>query len=309
MFRIIRYIIIFILIMLGLFLIQKNSSWFQDKVENTKIFFKSIGKDTNVSSDDIYNKINNQDLTGGLGATSSSKIATTVKAFVQEGADEKPKNTAKISIDGIIYYTNIERTKAGLNPLTKNTKLTSSATEKTDDMFTKQYFEHNAPDGKTAADLIKSANYKFQIVGENLALGIFQTDKLLVQAWMDSPGHRANILNPKYTEIGAAVGIGDYKGQKQWMAVQHFAKPVPLCDEVDVIVQENINIEKSALEADERELQKRAGVIESDPSITKEYINDYNTLVNNYNERLNKLRVIINNFNETVAKYNICVKG
>lgn len=309
MFRIIRYIIIFILIMLCLFLLQKNSPWFQDKIENTKIFFKSIGKDSSVSTDDIYNKINAQDFTGGLDATTSSQIATTVKAFIQEGVAEKPKNTAKISIDGIIYYTNIERTKAGLSPLSKNTKLTRSATEKTDDMFTKQYFEHNAPDGKTAADLVKSFDYKFQIVGENLALGIFQTDKSLVQAWMDSPGHRANILNPKYTEIGAAVGIGDYKGQKQWMAVQHFAKPIPLCDEIDGVVQENINTEKAALEVDERELQKRAGVIESDTSTTKEYINDYNTMVNNYNERLNKLRVMINNFNETVVKYNSCVKG
>lgn len=309
MFRIIRYIIIFILIMLGLFLLEKNSLWFQDKIENTKIFFKSIGKDSNTSSDDIYNKINDQDFAGGLGATTSSQIATTVKAFIQEGVVEKPKSTAKISIDGIIYYTNIERSKSGLNPLTKNTKLTSSATEKTDDMFSRQYFEHNAPDGKTAADLVKSFNYKFQIVGENLALGIFQTDKSLVQAWMDSPGHRANILNPKYTEIGAAVGIGDYKGQKQWMAVQHFAKPIPACDEIDGVVQENINTEKVALEADERELQKRAGVIESDTSTSKEYINDYNIMVNNYNERLNKLRVLINNFNETIVKYNSCIKG
>jgi uncharacterized protein YkwD len=288
--------------MLGLFLLQKN-----DIVENTKLFFQSIGKENKVSTGDIYKQINSQDFIGAL-STSSVKKATTVKAFVQDDmVDEKP--TARISVDGIIYYTNIERVKVGLNPLTKNTKLNNSATSKIDDMFMGQYFEHTAPNGKTAADLVKSFDYKFQIVGENLALGIFQTDKSLVQAWMDSPTHRANILNPKYTEIGAAVGIGDYKSQKQWLAVQHFAKPMPLCDEIDENVQNNINKEKTVLEAEERELQKRAGVIESDQSIAKQYISEYNAMVVNYNDRLNKLRITINNFNETIVKYNSCIKG
>jgi uncharacterized protein YkwD len=288
--------------MLGLFLLQKN-----DIVENKKLFFQSIGKENKVSTGDIYKQINSQDFIGAL-STSSVKKATTVKAFVQDDmVDEKP--TARISVDGIIYYTNIERVKVGLNPLTKNTKLNNSATSKIDDMFMGQYFEHTAPNGKTAADLVKSFDYKFQIVGENLALGIFQTDKSLVQAWMDSPTHRANILNPKYTEIGAAVGIGDYKSQKQWLAVQHFAKPMPLCDEIDENVQNNINKEKTVLEAEERELQKRAGVIESDQSIAKQYISEYNAMVVNYNDRLNKLRITINNFNETIVKYNSCIKG
>lgn len=308
MFRIIRYIIIFILIMLGLFFLHKNNVWFQERIVYTKLFFKSIADNKNASTDSIYKDINNQDFVGGLGTT-SSQSATTVKSFVKEGLIEKPKDTAKISIDGIIYYTNIERVKAGLNPLTKNVKLNNSATAKTDDMFSDQYFEHTAPNGKTAADLVKSFDYKFQVVGENLALGIFQTDKSLIQAWMDSPTHKANILNPRYTEMGAAVGIGDYKGQRQWMAVQHFAKPIPLCEEIDVSVQNNINIEKIALEADERELQKRAGFIESNSSVDREYLNSYNTMVNNYNERLNRLRLIIDNFNETIVKYNTCVKG
>ncbi len=308
MFRIIRYIIILILIMLGLFLLHKNNAWFQERMVYTKLFFKSIADNKNASNDSIYKDINNKDFIGVL-ATTSSQSATTVKAFVKEGLNERPKDTAKISIDGIIYYTNIERVKAGLNPLTKSNKLNNSATSKTDDMFSGQYFEHTAPNGKTAADLVKSFDYKFQIVGENLALGIFQTDKSLVQAWMDSPTHKANILNPKYTEMGAAVGIGDYKGQKQWMAVQHFAKPIPLCKEVDETVQNNINIEKIALEADERELQKRAGFIESDPTVDKEYINNYNNMVNNYNERLNRLRVTIADFNETIVGYNNCIKG
>lgn len=280
---------------------HKNSAWFQEKIEYTKLFFKTVNEDTSVNSDDIYNDIKKQDFSGNLKAT------TTVKSYNSTNTDIVKKD-AKISVDGVIYYTNIERKKAGLPELIKNLKLNKSAALKTDDMFTAQYFEHTAPDGETAADLTRSVDYKFQIVGENLALGIFDTDKSLVKAWMDSPTHRENILNPKYTEIGVAVGVGDYKGQRQWMSVQHFAKPLPTCAEVDVNIQQNINLEKTALELEERELQKMAGVIESDPSTNKQYLTEYNTKVSVYNDRLNKLRLIIADFNKTIVEYNECLK-
>jgi uncharacterized protein YkwD len=283
--------------MLCLFLLKKA-----DVMESTRLFFGSIGDKSKLSNNTVED--NNFDTTLNV------QKPTIVKAYVQEPVLEKPKSTtAKISVDGIIYYTNIERQKAGLKQLIKNEKLNKSASEKVDDMFTKQYFEHKSPDGKTAADLVDSLGYGFKIVGENLALGIFSTDKVLVQAWMDSPTHRANILNPKYTEMGASVGVAGYKGQRQWMAVQHFAKPIPLCDEIDTTTQDNINTEKTALEGVERELQKRAGVIESDPLITKDYINEYNAMVAMYNERLNKLRDIITDFNKTIVDYNTCVKA
>ncbi len=301
MFAVIRYIIIFVLIMLSFFFLHKNSAWFQEKIEYTKLFFKTINEDTSVTSDDVYNDVKNQDFTGNLKAT------TTVKSYNSTNTPVVKKDT-KISVDGVIYYTNVERKKVGLPELVKSTKLNKSASLKTDDMFTGQYFEHVSPDGKTAADLVRAVSYKFQIVGENLALGIFDTDKSLVKAWMDSPTHKENILNPKYTEIGVAVGIGDYKGQRQWMAVQHFAKPLPTCTEVDVNIQQNIDLEKTALELEERELQKMAGVIESDPSTSKQYLNEYNLKVTAYNQRLNILRGVIDNFNKTIVDYNECLK-
>ena len=312
MFRIIRYIFLFFIIMFCLFLLQKKGvnvrADIDKSIENIKSFFLSIKNAPAVSPDVIYNHINSQDYTGSFGTST----ATTVKAFTQDGIREKNQSRDKyesdISIDGIIYYTNIEREKVGLKPLVKKTKLNTSATQKIDDMFSKQYFEHISPEGKTVADLVKALDYKFQVVGENLALGIFNSDKALVQAWMNSPTHRANILNPKYTEMGASVGISEYKGQKQWMAVQHFAKPMPLCTEIDENVQRDINTEKTILELDERELQKMAGVIESTSSqdLDKNYLNTYNEKVNNYNQRLNRLRITIDEFNKTVVEYNTC---
>jgi uncharacterized protein YkwD len=278
-------------------------------VENTKLFLSDIGNSPTKSPDQIYKELSNQDFIGDLGTTTKKENA--VKSYVEEAGLKNTKTTAKISIDGIIYYTNIERKKAGLNPLTKNTKLNASAGEKVDDMFSDQYFEHTSPNGKTAADLVKSQGYGFQVVGENLALGVFQTDQTLVQAWMNSPTHRANILNAKYTEMGAAVGIGEYKGQRQWMAVQHFAKPLPLCKEVDEVTQKTIDNEKADLELEERNIQKMAGVIESDPSkgSDREYISNYNAKVSAYNDRLNALRIMIEAFNKTIVEYNTCVKG
>ena len=269
--------------------------------------FESIISGEKKDSIDIYKQIEDKDLVGVLNSTSSS--STTVKSYIKEVTNEKPK--AKISIDGIIYYTNLEREKVGLKPLVKNVSLSNSASQKVDDMFNKQYFEHVSPDGKTVADLVNTTGYKYQIVGENLALGIFYNDKDLVLAWMNSPLHKENILNPKYTDIGIAVGINEYKNQKQWIAVQHFGKPRPVCTEIDTVTQDNIDKEKVILESEERELQKMAGIIESDPSqntVDRAYLNNYNTMVNNYNDRLNKLRETINSFNKTIVDYNACVK-
>jgi uncharacterized protein YkwD len=298
--------------MLCLFLLEKDAlgikSGLSGVIEGVKSFTKSIIDGPKKDPKDIYNQIQSQDFIGDLSGTSSN--STTVKSYVQESVVEKPK--PKISIDGIIYYTNLEREKVGLKPLVKNTNLNRSASEKVDDMFNKQYFEHVSPDKKTVADLVNAIGYKYQIVGENLALGIFDNDKDLVRAWMNSPLHKENILNPKYTEIGVAVGISDYKKQKQWMAVQHFAKPMPICTEIDTVVQDNIDKEKTALETEERELQKMAGIIESDPSqvtVDRAYLNNYNTMVNNYNERLNKLRDAITRFNKTIVDYNTCLKN
>lgn len=310
MFRLIRYIALILLILLCMFWLDKhgvNVRLGLDRLtNNAKSFFESIKTSPKGDSGKIFKDITKQDFVGDL---ASSTHATTVKSYLNDSNYINIPD-AKISVDGIIYYTNLERIKAGLSPLAKSSALNKSANIKADDMFTNQYFEHASPDGKTAADLVRAVNYKFQIVGENLALGVFNTDQMLVQAWMNSPTHRANILNPKFTEIGVAVSIGEYKNQKQWMAVQHFAKPMPICGNIDEVLQNNINLEKTALEVEERELQKMAGIIEttSPENLESNYLNNYNERVNNYNKRLNELRDTIEKFNKTIVDYNNCLK-
>ncbi len=308
MFRLIRYIILFFIIMLCLFWLNKHNvdikGGFNKVIDNTKSFLLDIKNATTSDTDHIIDDIKDEYNTVN-GTTSVSNTDSIIKSY------EEKNDKNKISIDGIIYYTNIERTKIGLKPLSKNIFLNNSASKKMDDMFSRQYFEHTAPDNKTVVDLVKDSGYKFQIVGENLALGHFDNDKDLVQAWMNSPTHKDNILNAKYTEIGIGVGVANYKGKNQWIAVQHFAKPLPKCEEVDDILRKSIDAEKKSLEDEERELQKMAGVIETTAveNLPMNYLNNYNERVKTYNSRLDVLKVDIEKFNETIVKYNSCIKS
>lgn len=164
-----------------------------------------------------------------------------------------PKSSQKaitLNSEQIIYWTNKYRADNNLNPLTQNSLLIQAAQKKVDDMFLKQYFEHVSPDGVKPSDLVLSVGYQYKVTGENLALGDFKDEKDLVDAWMNSPGHRANILNSDYTEIGVATGLSNYQDWgKTWMAVQEFGKPLPKCDKPDENTLNNINTKKAEYES------------------------------------------------------------
>lgn len=152
----------------------------------------------------------------------------------------------KLAPEKVIYWTNKYRTDNGLAALTENTQLTQAAEKKTLDMFEKQYFEHNAPNGTTPSDLVSSTGYQYKTTGENLALGDFKDEKDLVDAWMASPGHRANILNSEYTEIGVATGLGHFEDRDvTWLAVQEFGRPLPNCTKPDENISNNIENKKA----------------------------------------------------------------
>lgn len=139
---------------------------------------------------------------------------------------ERPKN---LDPEKIIYWTNQYRSENGLPALTRNNLLDEAAKNKVSDMFAKQYFDHVSPDGIAPAELVLSVGYNYRYTGENLAMGNFTDEKALVDAWMASPGHRANILNKNYSEIGVATGLNNILNYYTWLAVQEFASPTPNC--------------------------------------------------------------------------------
>jgi uncharacterized protein YkwD len=106
----------------------------------------------------------------------------------------------------ILDLTNKERTKAGLKPLKANEKLTKAAREHSKNMARQEKMDHEL-DGKTPAARVRKAGYKFNAMAENIAYGQRTVEEVL-ESWMTSEGHRANILNPKYREIGIGVAPG-----------------------------------------------------------------------------------------------------
>lgn len=124
----------------------------------------------------------------------------------------------------VALLTNNARTSSKESALATNPLLTSAAQAKADDMAKRGYFAHMSPDGKMAWYWIDKSGYKYEYAGENLAVNFDESDKL-VSAWMDSPTHKQNILNPHYTDIGIGTATGTYKGRTATFVVQLFASP------------------------------------------------------------------------------------
>ncbi len=127
----------------------------------------------------------------------------------------------QISREAIIRLTNKERQEKELPKLKENKLLDEAAEMKAKDMFAKGYFDHRSPNGITPWFWFHRAGYNFKAAGENLGIG-FLDSKEIFEAWNNSPGHKANIVSPYYTEIGVAVLTGNFKGKENTIVVQLF---------------------------------------------------------------------------------------
>lgn len=114
----------------------------------------------------------------------------------------------------VVRLVNVERAKLGLGQLSLNAKLSNVATLKSQDMINKNYFSHTSPTYGSPFEMMKKFNISYKTAGENIAKGQ-KTPAQVVNAWMNSQGHRENILNKNYTEIGIGVAK-DAKGTLYW---------------------------------------------------------------------------------------------
>lgn len=131
------------------------------------------------------------------------------------------KAFSDISTQELLKFTNIKRAENGLPGLTSNALLEEAASKKADDMFEKDYWAHDSPDGVTPWVFIKNAGYDYVYAGENLARG-FANSEDIVNAWMASPHHRENILSENFNEVGFAVKSGELNGENTFLVVQEF---------------------------------------------------------------------------------------
>lgn len=113
----------------------------------------------------------------------------------------------------VVSLTNAERSKSGCGALTVDSQLQAAAQGHSDDMVARKFFDHTNPSGKSPGDRITAAGYRWSTYGENIAYGQ-RTPAAVMSAWMNSSGHRANILNCRFKNIG--VGVTLKSGTPYW---------------------------------------------------------------------------------------------
>jgi len=213
----------------------------------------------------------------------------------------------------IISETNSQRQANGNLPaLKENADLDKTAAAKADDMFLNQYFEHISPAGVGPGELAQKYGYNYIVEGENLILGNFSSEKEVVQDWMNSPGHRANILNNRYTEIGVAVIKGTYKGGTVWIGVQEFGLPLSSCVQPDANLKKEIDSDNSQLNVMISQMDDKKNQIDSTSQESPTYsqmVDDYNQLAVQYNSLADSDKKNIANYNIQANAFNDCVAG
>lgn len=251
--------------------------------------------------------------------TKSTELVSPVKTapkvaepLVHYTEQQKTPAVGMLASAPIVDWTNTYRQENNLKPLQRNTELDAAAIIKVRDMFERQYFEHVSPSGKNSADLVSGVGYEYLWVGENLALGIFSSEKDLVDAWMASPGHRANILNPHFEEIGIGVEEGEYEGRHVWMAVQEFGKPASSCPEPELALKTKIEQNREEIET----LSTKVNGLISEITVLKEgsdavryneKVSEYNALIAVLNPLIQNTKSLIDVYNQEINSYNACI--
>ncbi|MBI3887705.1 hypothetical protein HY310_01405 [Candidatus Microgenomates bacterium] len=175
---------------------------------------------------------------------------------------------SNISVGDLLRYTNDRRLANGQGTVVLNDTLSKAAGAKAADMFANQYWAHTSPQGKDPWSFINAAGYKYLFAGENLARD-FGDSKSVVDAWMNSPSHRDNLLNSRYQDVGFAVMNGKYGNYETTLVVQMFgAKSVnePTV-EAPIIKQEEKQAPVVAAPTEEKRSTPSGVVLNTDTNI------------------------------------------
>lgn len=128
---------------------------------------------------------------------------------------------SEITVSKVIELVNKAREGKEINSLEENVVLDKIAQDKLEDMIKNNYFAHTSPKGVTPWSWFEKEGYDYKYAGENLAIN-FLTAESQQKAWMDSPTHKKNIMNPQFQEIGVAVAAGEINNQLAIITVQEF---------------------------------------------------------------------------------------
>ena len=156
--------------------------------------------------------------------TTVQKPSANVQAPASKPATQAPAPSQKANNEAglkayeqqVVDLTNKERAKYGLPPLKVDLALSKVAREKSRDMAVNHYFSHNSPTYGSPFEMMRKFGISYTAAGENIAKGQ-RTPQEVVAAWMNSPGHRANILNKNYTHIGVGFEENGYIWTQQFI--------------------------------------------------------------------------------------------
>jgi uncharacterized protein YkwD len=146
---------------------------------------------------------------------------------LQTNKSETLAYSTEMSLSGLLSSTNSQRASNGAGALTLNNQLNAAAQAKANDMVNRDYWSHNTPDGHEPWVFIDAQGYQYTKAGENLAYGFSSSNETVI-GWMNSPSHKANLIDKAFTEVGFGfansanfVGTGN-----ETIVVAHYAKPV-----------------------------------------------------------------------------------
>lgn len=137
-----------------------------------------------------------------------AEAATIIVKVLDENQRQIPVLTSNNFESEVLRLVNIERKNAGLSPLIASKELDKVAKLKSEDMAIYNYFDHDSPNYGSPFEMMKMFGIKYTAAGENLAKG-YKTPESVVSGWMESPGHRKNILNPNFNKLGVGIYYGD----------------------------------------------------------------------------------------------------
>ena len=199
--------------------------------------------------------------------------------------------------DAIITLTNNARAQSGLPPLKENQLLDAIAESRANDMLEKQYFAHVSPTGQQVSDIAQSVGYRYEVIAENIGSGDFYTNQKIIDNWMQSPGHRRNILSTEVEDIGAAVLKGKMKGVETYITVQIFGLQSPPVSEHTCVAPSksllnDIDLKKAEIETLRDQLSRLKHEIDAEKEsieTDRRYAYDDNQKIEKLNERIRAL--------------------
>lgn len=175
---------------------------------NQNVQANSLNNSSNTTQNNSSNNSYNANTSPNTNSNTTSNRGSNTSNQVSKESTPKnsPANTSNSSSyeQKVVDLVNLERTKRSLKPLSMNSELSRLARMKSKDMSDKGYFSHTSPTYGSPFDMMKQFGVSYRSAGENIAQG-YSSPESVVTGWMNSPGHRKNILSPNFTDIGVGL--------------------------------------------------------------------------------------------------------